>query len=79
MPDRTASLGELLKQYDRPGPRYTSYPTAVEFTSSFGGPDYRARLAEAATHVDARLSLYEHMPFCGHRCTSCGCAVVITH
>ena len=48
---------ELLQKYDRPGPRYTSYPTAVEFAESFGPADYAARLAEA-DGVAGPLSLY---------------------
>lgn len=68
---------DLLRKYDRPGPRYTSYPTAVEFHESFGSEAYALRLAEAGK-VDAPLSLYTHLPFCEHRCTFCGCHVVIT-
>ena len=40
---------QLLRKYDRPGPRYTSYPTAVEFTEDYTEADYRSRLAEAAS------------------------------
>ena len=69
---------DLLRKYDRPGPRYTSYPTAVEFSSSYDATAYFGSLAEAARHPDDPLSLYVHLPFCEHRCTFCGCNVVIT-
>ncbi len=74
---RTATA-DLLRKYDRPGPRYTSYPTAVEFTPAFDEAAYRARLAEAARHPAAPLSLYVHLPFCESRCSFCGCIVIIT-
>ena len=47
MSEETRSTAELLTCYDRPGPRYTSYPTAVEFTDAFKESDYRSRLAMA--------------------------------
>ncbi|MBU1228232.1 MAG: oxygen-independent coproporphyrinogen III oxidase [Actinobacteria bacterium] len=68
---------ELLERYDKPGPRYTSYPTAVEFAESFGPADYAERLAGAARHPADPLSLYVHLPFCEARCSFCGCHVVV--
>ncbi len=69
---------ELLARHDRPGPRYTSYPTAVEFHEGFGPGDHAARLRDAAGHPDDPLSLYVHLPFCAHRCSFCACHVVVT-
>src|SRR5665811_513522 len=68
---------ELLARHDRPGPRYTSYPTALEFTSEYGPDAHRARLDELATTRDP-LALYVHLPFCESRCSFCACHVVVT-
>jgi oxygen-independent coproporphyrinogen-3 oxidase len=69
---------ELLARYDRPGPRYTSYPTAIEFHEGVGTDDYLTRLAAADQLGDAPLSLYVHLPFCEERCLFCGCHVIVT-
>lgn len=75
---RSQCAAELLQRYDRPGPRYTSYPTAVEFTDRFDECAYRGRLEAAAGIPDKPLSLYVHLPFCEARCTYCGCMTIIT-
>jgi len=73
----TGITPELLARYDRPGPRYTSYPTAPHFHEGFGEESYRGRLIDAAGRPDEPLSMYLHIPFCEAHCTYCGCNVVI--
>lgn len=74
----TAPVIDLLSRYDRPGPRYTSYPTAVEFHPGVNEAVYRERLARADACANDPLSIYVHLPFCEERCSYCGCHVVIT-
>ena len=67
---------ELIKKYDKPGPRYTSYPPATEFSENFGREHYIKHLLES-NKVRKPLSLYFHIPFCENACWFCGCNVVI--
>ncbi len=76
--DVTGVTRELLARYDRPGPRYTSYPTAPHFNEAFDEARYREHLADAAGRPDEPLSMYLHIPFCEAHCTYCGCNVVIS-
>ncbi len=70
---------DLIRRYDRAGPRYTSYPTAVQFTDRFGLNEYRAAaLASNQDPIPRPLSLYVHIPFCSSPCFYCGCTKVIT-
>ena len=69
----------LARRYDTPGPRYTSYPTALQFTPAFGEADYRAAAGRSrAARADAPLSAYVHVPFCASPCFYCGCNRIIT-
>ena len=70
---------DLLRRYDRPGPRYTSYPTAPQFSSAFGEEALRAAApASNGDPIPRRLSLYVHVPFCMSPCFYCGCNRIIT-
>ena len=69
----------LLRRYDRPGPRYTSYPTAPQFSKGFGQDALRTAVAASnGDPIPRRLSLYVHVPFCMSPCFYCGCNRIIT-
>ena len=70
---------ELLNRYDVSGPRYTSYPTAPQFSEDFDEQAYRTAIAESNGDFLARpLSIYIHIPFCNTVCYYCGCNKVVT-
>ena len=68
---------DLIKRYDGRGPRYTSYPTALQFSEQLGEAEYRAN-ALASNASAAPLSLYVHIPFCHSLCYYCGCNKIVT-
>jgi oxygen-independent coproporphyrinogen-3 oxidase len=68
---------DLIRRYDQSGPRYTSYPTAVEFHDGFGSKEYREACARS-NRAGRPLSLYFHIPFCDTVCFYCACNKVAT-
>ena len=70
---------DLLRRYDKPGPRYTSYPAAPQFHSRFGAAHLHAAARRSNTQLIPRaLSIYVHVPYCASPCFYCGCNRVIT-
>jgi len=67
---------EKFVKYSKPGPRYTSYPTALEFSDAYKYEDYIKKLEDQ--DPSRPLSLYFHLPFCRNACYFCGCNVVFT-
>ncbi|MBS1902938.1 MAG: oxygen-independent coproporphyrinogen III oxidase [Bacteroidetes bacterium] len=65
----------LLEKYNRPGPRYTSYPTAPVFNTSYTAADHEKQLRETSDNI----SLYVHLPFCDTLCYFCGCTMLVSN
>ncbi|MFZ2507243.1 MAG: oxygen-independent coproporphyrinogen III oxidase [Steroidobacteraceae bacterium] len=69
----------LVRHYDVPGPRYTSYPTAPQFSETIGETEYlKAARASNDDPIPRPLSIYVHVPFCTSPCFYCGCTRIIT-
>ncbi|QIA77026.1 oxygen-independent coproporphyrinogen III oxidase [Rodentibacter caecimuris] len=66
---------KLIQKYNQSGPRYTSYPTALEFHENYTNQDF---IRAAERYPDRPLSLYVHIPFCHQLCYFCACNKVIT-
>ena len=69
---------ELVRKYNIPGPRYTSYPTAPQFSEAIDRTALLAEIARDNRDAASPLSLYFHVPFCETLCWYCGCTTVIT-
>ncbi len=68
---------DLIRRYDKAGPRYTSYPTAVQFHENFAEREYK-NVAIKSNESGQPLSLYFHLPFCDTVCFYCACNKIIT-
>ncbi|MDU6684346.1 MAG: oxygen-independent coproporphyrinogen III oxidase [Enterobacteriaceae bacterium] len=65
----------LIQKYNYSGPRYTSYPTALEFSADYGEENFHSAVAR---YPERPLSLYVHIPFCHKLCYFCGCNKIVT-
>lgn len=65
----------LIQKYNYSGPRYTSYPTALEFSETFTEENFQQAVAR---YPERPLSLYVHIPFCHKLCYFCGCNKIVT-
>ena len=74
---RSGLTPALIARYNRPGPRYTSYPTAPLMREDFAVHQYETALQEGS--ADRPLSLYFHLPFCKSLCYYCGCHMMVTN
>jgi len=68
---------QLLKKYNKPGPRYTSYPPANFFHTEYNNDNYVQNLKSSNTQKPENISLYIHIPFCPRLCHFCGCNTTI--
>lgn len=68
----------LIEKYDKPLPRYTSYPPANYFSSGFDGIQFEQMIAESNALQPQNISLYIHIPFCPQLCYYCGCNTYIS-
>lgn len=64
---------DIIKKYNKPGPRYTSYPPATFFHTSFSANDYKRHIIKSNTEQADNISFYVHIPFCSKMCYFCGC------
>lgn len=70
---------DMLKKYDRPGPRYTSYPTAPYFHEGVGSKEFTDHIRRDDRNKSGEdISLYFHLPFCDTLCYFCGCNMLVT-
>ncbi len=68
---------DFIKKYDKPGPRYTSYPPATFFNNNYKNSNYKESLIRSNNDSPKSISIYIHIPFCPQRCHFCGCNTVI--
>lgn len=71
------NITQLLEKYSKTGPRYTSYPTAPNFSKQFGEIEWEKELLQSQ-NKGRDLSLYFHIPFCDTLCYYCGCHMIAT-
>lgn len=69
---------DLIRRYDTRGPRYTSYPTALQFNEKFASSDYEDQVRHSNSEACRPLSAYVHIPFCEHLCFYCACNKIAT-
>ena len=79
MDHKTIFDKQLIERYDSAGPRYTSYPTALQFSTAYSARDYIEWVSRSNNDpIPTPLSLYFHIPFCNTICYYCGCSKIVT-